>query len=241
MTSGGKSVPSIGNGLHGPQLPHAPAPSLVNVSMPSHLMGLLDCPQNGTIHLVTHSLGSLIGRHLRRALGSRVTRMTLIEPVIVSVLRERHGDAAHAEMEEQYQRFMSLSDDHEAAAAFFVNHWSGAGAWESMGERGRDHAASLVPKLRLEMVGRGPIRPRSHGSPNCRARRSSSLARRHAARRAPWPASYNPRLKPRLRSAWCRAHDPSHTSACHPRCPTHGEGRKQVRRSLRLSTTICAG
>jgi pimeloyl-ACP methyl ester carboxylesterase len=137
-------VPSIGNGLHGPQLPHAPAPSLVNVSMPSHLMGLLDCPQNGTIHLVTHSLGSLIGRHLRRALGSRVTRMTLIEPVIVSVLRERHGDAAHAEMEEQYQRFMSLSDDHEAAAAFFVNHWSGAGAWESMGERGRDQSGNCV-------------------------------------------------------------------------------------------------
>jgi pimeloyl-ACP methyl ester carboxylesterase len=66
----------------------------------SHLMGLLDRPQNGRIHLVTHSLGSLIG-HLRRALGSRVTRMTLIEPVMVSVLRERHGDAAHAEMEER--------------------------------------------------------------------------------------------------------------------------------------------
>ena len=43
--------------------------------------------------------------------------MTLIEPVIVSVLRERHEDAAYAEMEEQYQRFMSLSDDHEATPA----------------------------------------------------------------------------------------------------------------------------
>jgi pimeloyl-ACP methyl ester carboxylesterase len=100
----------------------------------SHLLGLLDRPQNGTIHPVTHSLGSLIGLHLRRALGSRVTRMTLVEPVIVSVLRERGEDAAYAEMEEQYQRFMSLSDDHEAAAAFFVNNWSGAGAWESMGK-----------------------------------------------------------------------------------------------------------
>jgi Protein of unknown function (DUF3489) len=38
----------------------------------------------------------------------------------VSVLRERHEDAAYAEMEEQYHRFMSLSDDHEAAAAFFA-------------------------------------------------------------------------------------------------------------------------
>jgi pimeloyl-ACP methyl ester carboxylesterase len=118
----------------------------------SHLLGLLDRPENGTIHLVTHSFGSLIGLHLRRALGSRVTRMTLIEPVIVSVLRERHEDAAYAEMEQQYQRFMSFSDDHEAAAAFFVNHWSGAGAWESIGKRGRDLVASLVPKLRLEMI-----------------------------------------------------------------------------------------
>jgi hypothetical protein len=33
-----------------------------------------------------------------------------------------------------------------------VNHWSGASAWESIGKRGRDLVASLVPKLRLEMI-----------------------------------------------------------------------------------------
>jgi len=54
-------------------------------------------------------------------------------------------------MEEQYQRFMSLSTDHEAAAHFFVDHWSGAGAWAAMGPRGRAMVASLVPTLRLEM------------------------------------------------------------------------------------------
>src|SRR5262249_20721837 len=61
----------------------------------------------GTLQLVTHSLGSLIGRHLRRALGARVTRMTLVDPVVVSTLRECGEDDAYAEMEEQYQRFMS--------------------------------------------------------------------------------------------------------------------------------------
>jgi pimeloyl-ACP methyl ester carboxylesterase len=71
----------------------------------AHLARLLDV---GTLHLVTHSLGALIGLHLRRTLGARVTRMTLIDPVVVSVLRERGEDAAYAEMEEQYQRFMSL-------------------------------------------------------------------------------------------------------------------------------------
>jgi len=106
----------------------------------------------GTIHLVTHSLGSLIGLHLRRALGARVTRMTLVDPVVVSVLRECGEDDAYAEMEEQYQRFMSLSANPEATAQYFVDHWSGAGAWASMGSRGRALVTSLVPTLRLEMT-----------------------------------------------------------------------------------------
>ena len=106
----------------------------------------------GTFHLVTHSLGSLIGLHLRRALGARVTRMTLVDPVVVSALRECGEDDAYAEMEEQYQRFMSLSADHEAAAHFFVDHWSGAGGWASMGSRARAMVTSLVPTLQLEMT-----------------------------------------------------------------------------------------
>jgi len=106
----------------------------------------------GTFHLVTHSLGSLIGLHLRRALGARVRRMTLVDPVVVSVLRECGENDAYAEMEEQYQRFMSLLADHEAAAHFFVDHWSGRGAWDSIGSRGRAMVTSLVPKLQLEMI-----------------------------------------------------------------------------------------
>jgi len=106
----------------------------------------------GTFHLVTHSLGALIGLHLRRALGARVTGMTLVDPVVVSVLRECGEDDAYAEMEEQYQRFTSLSADHEAAAHYFVDHWGGAGAWDSMGSRGRTTVRSLVPTLRLEMT-----------------------------------------------------------------------------------------
>ena len=118
----------------------------------AHLVRLLNLHNIGTLHLVTHSLGSLIGLHLRGALGSRVTRMTLVEPVVVSVLRERGEAAAYAEMEEQYHRFMSLLADHEAAAHFFVDHWSGRGAWDSIGSRGRAMVTSLVPKLQLEMI-----------------------------------------------------------------------------------------
>ena len=70
----------------------------------------------------------------------------------VTIVRPRLPIDAHAEMEEQYQRFMSLSADHEAAAHYFVDHWGGAGAWDSMGSRGRTMVRSLVPTLRLEMT-----------------------------------------------------------------------------------------
>ena len=131
---------------------HSPAPtsSYGIKEEVAHLMRLLDLHNVGTLHLVTHSLGSLIGLHLRRSLGARVARMTLIDPIVVSVLRERGEDAAYAEMEEQYHRFMSLSE--EAAAQFFVDHWSGAGAWESLGKRARAIVMALVPKVRLEMT-----------------------------------------------------------------------------------------
>jgi hypothetical protein len=46
--------------------------------------------------------------------------MTIVEPVVVSILRERGEEAGAAEMERQYQRFMSLSNHPEAAAQFFV-------------------------------------------------------------------------------------------------------------------------
>jgi len=78
--------------------------------------------------------------------------MTLVDPVVVGILRDCGEDHAYAEMEEQYRRFMSLSADHEAAAHFFVDHWSGAGAWASMGSRGRALVTSLVPTLRAEMT-----------------------------------------------------------------------------------------
>src|SRR5712664_1644853 len=54
----------------------------------SHLTELLDRSAIGTFHLLAHSLGTLVGLQLRRALNARVTRMPLIEPVVVSVLRE---------------------------------------------------------------------------------------------------------------------------------------------------------
>jgi hypothetical protein len=56
--------------------------------------------------------------------------MTLIDPVVVSVLRDQGEEAGYAEMEAQYQRFMGSLPDQTKAARVFVEHWSGKGAWE---------------------------------------------------------------------------------------------------------------
>jgi len=53
------------------------------------------------MHLVAHSLGAMFGCYLLGALGPRVTRLTLVDPVIVSVLRETGENEGYAEMEAQ--------------------------------------------------------------------------------------------------------------------------------------------
>lgn len=53
----------------------------------AHLRGWLDMQGVGAFHLVTHSIGAFFGLHLRLAVGSRVARLTLVDPVVVSVLR----------------------------------------------------------------------------------------------------------------------------------------------------------
>ena len=118
----------------------------------AHLQRQIDLQGIGTMHLVAHSLGSMLGLHLRRALGARVVRMTLIDPVVVSVLREQREEAGYAELEAQYQRFMNSLPNETNAARAFVEHWSGKGVWGSIGERAHSVITSLVPKIRLEMI-----------------------------------------------------------------------------------------
>lgn len=118
----------------------------------AHLVGRIDARGYAAVHLVAHSLGAMFGLHLRRALGGLVTRLTLIDPVVVSVLRAPGEDEGFAEMEAQYQRFMGKMPDHAAAARVFVEHWSGAGAWDAIGDRARAVLTALAPKVGLEMV-----------------------------------------------------------------------------------------
>lgn len=111
----------------------------------------LDQEKVPDFHLVSHSLGSMYALHLRRAVGSRVRRLTLIDPFMVSVLREARDEAAFAEMDQAMQTFQRLLPDAAAAAQSFVEHWGGPLAWTSIGDRARSVITSLVPKVLLEM------------------------------------------------------------------------------------------
>ncbi|MDC0713852.1 alpha/beta hydrolase [Stigmatella sp. ncwal1] len=148
LTSAGKTVFAPDMLGYGPSRPPGPAYGIEEEV--AHLKQVLEGQGIGRFHLVTHSLGSMFGLHLRRALGERVTRLTLIDPVVVSVLREQGEEAGYAEMESQYQAFMGEAEP-ASAARFFVEHWSGRGTWNAMGDRARAVIVSLVPKLRLEM------------------------------------------------------------------------------------------
>jgi pimeloyl-ACP methyl ester carboxylesterase len=128
----------------------APGPAYGIEEEVAHLRQVLDGQGVDRFHLAAHSVGAMYGLHLRRALGPRVVRLTLIDPVVVSVLREPGGEAGYAEMDVQYQGFMGEADP-ARAARFFVEHWNGRGAWEGIGDRARRAIVSLVPKMRLEM------------------------------------------------------------------------------------------
>jgi pimeloyl-ACP methyl ester carboxylesterase len=102
-------------------------------------------------HLVAHSLGAMFALHLAARRPGRVLSLTLVDPVVVSLLR-RYDEAGYAEMDAQYQAFMMALPDIETAARRFVDHWNGAGTWRSLPDEARHAMRSMVPKIELEMM-----------------------------------------------------------------------------------------
>lgn len=104
-----------------------------------------------SFHLVAHSLGAMFALHLAARRPARILSLTLVDPVVVSLLR-RYDESGYAEMDAQYQAFMAALPDTETAAQRFVDHWNGAGTWRSLPDRARQAMRSMVPKIELEMV-----------------------------------------------------------------------------------------
>ncbi|MFO0667551.1 MAG: alpha/beta hydrolase [Polyangiaceae bacterium] len=136
----------------------SPAPS-ANYDMAeevAHLHRAIERQNLGPIHLVAHSLGVMFALHLRLALseakGSGVVRMTLFDPVLVSVLREKESMRAYEEMEAVYTSAMVEEKDPAVIAKRFVEHWGGPDAWSGIGDKARQLIQTLVPKVQAEIA-----------------------------------------------------------------------------------------
>jgi pimeloyl-ACP methyl ester carboxylesterase len=116
------------------------------------LAPLLDARPGG-VHLVGHSYGGSVALQMALRWPTRVKSLTLFEPVRFAVL---FGDAQTAEAGEEIVRMgrriglTVLSGRSEAAAAMFVDYWSGDGAWNAMSPARQGALAARMPKVQAE-------------------------------------------------------------------------------------------
>ena len=91
--------------------------------------------ETGSVHLVGHSYGGAVALKVAERHPQAVRSLVVYEPVLFGWLFKDDPNSIAArevlEMSVVMGRHVQLGDDHAAAAAF-VNYWSGAGAWEQL-------------------------------------------------------------------------------------------------------------
>jgi pimeloyl-ACP methyl ester carboxylesterase len=104
----------------------------------------------GAFSLVGHSLGGAIAMKLAARLRGRVTRLALLEPNVVHLLRQAGRMEAFAEamaLRDIVKTFGALGE-WTTAAERFADYWGGAGSWETMSaERRSTFAEALKPNF----------------------------------------------------------------------------------------------
>ena len=116
------------------------------------LAPLLDARPGG-VHLVGHSYGGTVALQMALRWPSRVKSLTLFEPVRFALL---FGDRETAEAGEAIVGMgrriglTVLSGRPVAAAAMFVDYWSGEGAWDAMSPGRQAALAARMPKVHAE-------------------------------------------------------------------------------------------
>lgn len=103
------------------------------------------------VHLVGHSYGGAVALQVALHGPHRVVGLSLYEPVMFSLLRG-HDDAAWEEIVATGHRIAALADTQQpnAAAAVFVDYWSGRGAWASLPPHRQLAVAARMPKVAAE-------------------------------------------------------------------------------------------
>ena len=102
----------------------------------------------GAVHLVGHSYGGAVAMHLAAAQPSRVLSLAVYEPVLFSLLAEHEpwGPAAREAFTlADTLRTRVAQGDLPAAAAGFIDYWSGTGAWAGMSVQRQQAVSARMP------------------------------------------------------------------------------------------------
>ena len=101
-------------------------------------------------HLVGHSYGAGVALSLALRIPQRVRSITIYEPVLFSLLFDsvpsRPGSDEIWRVQAEVRRLMMMNRPAEAAH-LFVDHWSGAGAWESFPDFRQQNLAERMTKV----------------------------------------------------------------------------------------------
>jgi pimeloyl-ACP methyl ester carboxylesterase len=119
----------------------------------AHLEQLLDLAAGG-IHLVGHSYGAAVALHFALQHPAQVRSLTLYEPPLFHLLRQRAdrpadataGGALRHAVQRRYE-----AGDLAGAAWVFVDYWCGDGAWQQLPATRQQTIASRMPKVAAEL------------------------------------------------------------------------------------------
>jgi pimeloyl-ACP methyl ester carboxylesterase len=108
------------------------------------------------VHLVGHSYGGGVALHVAHERPERIASLTLYEPSAFYLLKHL-GDQGAAALAEiiaiaDKTREAVVGSDNRAAAAAFVDYWSGQGAWEALRPDLRDALIRWAPKAPLDFA-----------------------------------------------------------------------------------------
>lgn len=99
-------------------------------------------------HVIGHSYGAAVALHLAAAHPGLVHSLGLYEPVVFRLLADHApGSAAAGEAFMLGTRVWHLVGEGrlEAAAAYFIDYWSGHGSWQAMPAERRQATAARMP------------------------------------------------------------------------------------------------
>jgi pimeloyl-ACP methyl ester carboxylesterase len=109
--------------------------------------------ERGRVHLVGHSYGGGVALHVALRRPQAIASLTLYEPSAFHLLRKIRGEdatEAFAEIKGVAREIGAciLRGDYRGAAAYFLDYWSGHGAW-----------SALLPHQQLALVRWAPKAP----------------------------------------------------------------------------------